>query len=71
VDLLSSGFGFVVSVNDLEDCVSHLNMEIQEVCEKEIKKRVESAMFLYYLQNSKIKSLLSIVEQLKASIADI
>lgn len=46
-------------------------MEIQEVCEKEIKKRVESAMFLYYLQNSKIKSLVSIVEQLKANISDI
>ncbi|KAL4500564.1 hypothetical protein ABPG72_002988 [Tetrahymena utriculariae] len=68
VDLLSSGFGFVISVNDLEDCIQYLNKAIQQFGEKEIKKRIDSAQYLYDLQNSKIKSQQKHIDALKQQI---
>ena len=42
VDLLSSGYGFVITVPDLEDCVNYMNKLLFTFTEKEFKNRIES-----------------------------
>ena len=40
VDLLSSGYGFVITVPDLEDCVNYMNKLLFTFTEKEFKYRI-------------------------------
>lgn len=42
VDLLSSGYGFIITVPDLEDCVNYLNKLLFTFTEKEFKHRIET-----------------------------
>lgn len=42
VDLLSSGYGFVITVPDLEDCVNYMNKLLFTFTEKEFKNRIET-----------------------------
>jgi hypothetical protein len=42
VDLLSSGYGFVITVPDLEDCVNYMNKLLFTFTEKEFKARIET-----------------------------
>lgn len=42
VDLLSSGYGFVITVSDLEDCVNFLNKSLFTFTEKEFKYRLDT-----------------------------
>jgi hypothetical protein len=42
VDLLSSGYGFVITVPDLEDCVNYVNKLLFTFSEKEFKYRIET-----------------------------
>lgn len=42
VDLLSSGSGFVITINDLEDCVNYLHRSLYQFSEKELRARLET-----------------------------
>jgi hypothetical protein len=68
VDLLSSGFGFVVAVNDLEDCVNYLTKSLFNFSEREIKKRMESSQFIFDMLNARIRSQNKEIEVQKLKI---
>lgn len=43
VELLSSEMGFVISVNDLEDCLNSLHKSVYYFAEREMKLRMDTA----------------------------
>lgn len=59
MDLLSSGFGFVISVNDLEECVQFLSRMICSDSDKEIKMRLDGWKYLVSIKDSQVKALTS------------
>jgi hypothetical protein len=56
VDLLSAGVGFVVSANDLEDCVNFLNKELLSFGERELRARMETSAYIFDSLKQRIDS---------------
>lgn len=54
VDILSSGFGFVISVLDLEDSINYLNKNLQNFMEKELAIRDQTCSYLYNFYQNKV-----------------
>ncbi|KRX03787.1 Thioredoxin-like fold [Pseudocohnilembus persalinus] len=71
VDLLSSGFGFVIAVSDLEDCMNFLNKNLRNYMEKQLSMRLDTCNYIYQAQQNQINSQKKIIEGLKLVIEDL
>lgn len=47
VDLLSSGTGFLITTNDLEDCVNSLHRSLYQFAEKELRARLDTCSMIF------------------------
>lgn len=71
VDLLSSGVGFVISSNDLEDCINYLNKELYSFAEKEFRARMDTTAFIFDQLKSKILSQEKVIEAQEKKIREL
>ena len=68
VDLLSSGYGFVITVPDLEDCVNFMNKLLYTFTEKEFTHRIDTFSQYYEILIEAVRNRNKTIAQQSAII---